>query len=172
MSIYSFLEYLGGIFVGWYYSLFHRRVTFTNRNPNGISVNISSSKIIGEGGYSIVYKAKPFAVKKVLLQSEEARKIYDTELAALKDFHHLGIVRLLDYVETWESGIQVGYMLFPFYENGSLRSRLDEVAKGRASRHSLPMILRQFVGICGAIEVLHSHRPSYVHQDIKPEVCS
>lgn len=161
---------VSGFFMSIYYRLFQRTtVTFTQRNRNGITVSILPSNIIGEGAYSVVYKSKPYAVKKVLMQDAEAEKIFDTELTALKTFQHLGIVRLLDYTKEWESGVHIGYFLFPLYREGSLRNKLDAVLAGKAPKPGITTVLSQFAQICDALNTLHSHNPSFVHQDIKPE---
>jgi hypothetical protein len=64
----------------------------------------------------------------------------------------------------------VAWLLFPRAKRGSLRDLLGAVVNGRAPRPPLREVLAKFVCVCEALNVLHSFEPSYVHQDVKPDV--
>jgi len=65
----------------------------------------------------------------------------------------------------------IAYMLFPLAKRGSLRHQLNQRIESNLSRPDYKSILHDFKNICGAVNVMHTYIPSYVHQDIKPEVC-
>lgn len=83
-----------------------------------------------------------------------------TELRALWAFKHENIIPLLDQTTVVQGRSATTYMLFPFAEHGSLMEQLPTV------RWSLYEILRKFVSICKAVQVIHSQ--GFVHWDIKP----
>lgn len=137
----------------------------------------SSSSIIGEGAYSTVFKAydhkqRVYAIKRMMLQSREMEDIASVEVSAYLRFKHPNIISLLDSVKVPEIGSISIYMLFPYMERGSLRDHLNLVLNGRANKLPLKVILSQFIQICDAVHVMHTHSPGFVHQDIKPEVRS
>ncbi len=131
---------------------------------------------IGEGAFSFVYKAKStnskiYAVKKATIQSPEIEQLFNSEIEALNRFTHNNIIKLIDVATTENgSGFKNIYLLLPFAEQGSLRSLLDKRLALKKNAESIPSILIHFKAICNAVNVLHEFNPSYIHQDIKPEV--
>lgn len=81
------------------------------------------SSEIAQGGFSFVYRARdtdtgePFALKKILCQTDEQVQLAKAEIQAHKSFAHPNIMPLSDYAvvssgpETFEY-----YLLFPFME--------------------------------------------------------
>lgn len=134
-----------------------------------------SSNIIGEGAYSTVFKAydhkqRVYAIKRMILQSREMEDIASVEVTAYLRFKHPNIICLLDSVKVSEIGSISIYMLFPYLKRGSLRDHLNLVVNGKAKKLPLKVILSQFMQICDAVHLIHTHSPGFVHQDIKPEV--
>jgi hypothetical protein len=131
---------------------------------------------VGEGAYSVVLKASKafegvpkYALKRMLLQSSEIEAIVDNEISAFHKFKHSNIIPLLDSTKVVESGQNAAYLLFPLMSRGSLRDVVS--ARGQQNERELAATLQSFRAICCAVNVLHVFQPSYVHQDIKLEVC-
>ena len=145
------------------------------------SETVVLGKVIGEGAFSFVYTAvspyrlKKFALKKVYLNSAEYEKIVEAELFSFREFRHKNILQLLDQTYTRGSKGRSVCMLFPLISQGSLRQVLDRylvssVLDRPSSSTRIVVVLKQFLAVCSAIQVLHGFLPSYIHQDIKPEV--
>lgn len=140
-------------------------------------VRIKGKRHIGEGAYSMVYKAcaqydksKQYALKRMLVQSEEAEKMVQIEVEAFQRFKHPNILSMLDMTNRTEGGLKAVYLLFPLVKNGSLRDVLTDISNGHRPKPTVIEVLQRFTEICNAFNVLHLYKPSYVHQDIKPEV--
>lgn len=164
-SIFDFLQHL----------LFPRTLLFTDCNITVI-VNDKQSNNIGEGAFSTVFRVKeersgrPYAVKRMLLQSNENVTMAENEIKAFQRFQHKYILRMVGCQRSIEKNLNVVYLLLPYCEKGSLRGYLNEVLQGIRPQPSLKQVLSYFKLVCEALNVLHSYQPSYVHQDIKPEV--
>ena len=176
--------------------------TIKNRiyfESSGLSIvfdgNQDGKAVLGEGAFSTVFvgsaansiSSQKFAIKKMILQSEEFDGAFRQEIASLARFQHRNIITLVDSltVPATQQTSKLGYLLFPLMEKGSLRDYLNRTVlalgtadEGRGSvvisRHSstayLSHILTDFLGIAEAFNVLHTFEPApYVHQDIKPE---
>jgi serine/threonine protein kinase len=111
-----------------------------------------------------------YALKKVFLQSSSFENSVKNEIDAFTKFQHANIVELYDFTTFVENNITCCYILFPLAENGSLRKELDQILNNVRSKPAIGVILRHFLSICDAVNVLHLHDPPYVHQDIKPDV--
>jgi hypothetical protein len=105
-------------------------------DKTGISVinnsNSNNNNILGEGAFSIVYRASnttnsvQYALKKVLIQSLDNEYIVKTEIDAFCRFKHPNILQLIDYnINNKEGGIRIAYLLFPLIRNNSLRLSLS-----------------------------------------------
>lgn len=137
-----------------------------------------STAVLGEGGFSTVYQAKDngtgktYAVKKVLVQTEEIQRSVRTELKAFQKFTHPNILPLVDWFETRnERNIQVFYLLFPLMKKGSLRDELNSSIQSDPNRikRDIGKVLKDFQSVCSAFQYMHTCSPSFIHQDIKPE---
>lgn len=161
----------------YFYSTFYGQVIAFPSSHISVTHVATSSRQIGEGAFSIVLKMKDindnrtYAVKKMLLQSSENVAMANIEVDSLKQFKHPNIVTLIDVVDIVEANnIRVMYLLLPYYPRGNLREALNMVLHNAVARPPLKTVLRDFQIICDAIRVLHHFQPSYIHQDIKPEV--
>lgn len=162
----------------YFYSFVFGQVISFPVSRISVSHSSSSSRQIGEGAFSVVLKVKDindgksYAVKKMLLQSPENVTMANLEVDSLKRFKHPNIVQLLDVVTCVEgnNNLRVMYLLLPYYQRGNLRDVLNLVLNKATQRPPLSSILRDFQHICEAVKVLHHYQPSYIHQDIKPEV--
>lgn len=151
---------------------FQTSVTFEH---DGMTVyyNANSSGT-GEGAYSSVFKATQaftsepvYALKRMLIQSDEMKRIATTEIDAFGKFKHRNIIKLVAHAWIQENGRKVVYLLFPFLVRGSLR---DCTGVTDRNQRTLISVLAKFQSICEALNVLHTYEPAYVHQDIKLEV--
>lgn len=141
---------------------------------------VHKGKLIGEGAFSYVYKARRFgdtasyALKRIALQSSTISSSAKAEILALRTFQHPNIIQLTESCFVVENSKTVAYLLFPFIECGNLRNMLDDRLRSNGDSTSfswdLKSILRQFTSICSAIAVMHGHTPSMIHGDIKPDV--
>jgi hypothetical protein len=178
------LDSIGSVFAFLYYrclDFYHflsrsDRLTFTHSQ---ISVQIvaSTSNNIGEGAFSTVYKVKDvynpsqnYAVKQMIIQSHEYNDIAKIEIEAFRRFHHKYLIKLVDSLETQHNRHKTIFLLLPYYGKGSLRHYLNAVMDKKSSHPSFTYVLTSFRNICEGLNVLHNYQPSYVHQDIKPEV--
>ena len=146
---------------------------------------LKAIRLIAEGGFSFVYLAvdsstgQKYAVKKILVQTKEARKAVRWEVSvhrALGD--HPNVMPLLDFSFSTagsSKGGEEALLLFPLYPDGSLYSFLEKLAErgGRNSNHNQKSppenwILAVFLQVCRAAEQFHSHSPPWAHRDIKP----
>jgi serine/threonine kinase 16 len=149
-----------------------RKILFKGKD---ISVTLDESNPLGEGAYGLVYRATDrftgsapkYAVKKVFIQSLEFEQMVLNEINAFHKFRHRCILPMIDHMEQIEGSMKVAYILLPLKKRGSLRNWLQSVTDGEVIRPDLKNILKKFLDICAAFNVLHT--AGYVHQDIKPE---
>lgn len=169
------ISFCGSLLDAVFAAFFLKTVTFSS---SGVTVYINDKKeSIGEGAFSTVLKGirpfhepKVYAVKKMLAQSQELADIAAVEIKSYGMFKHKHILELLDYLKVEEGGMSVIYLLFPYFERGSLRDNLTSILAETIPKPSVVSVLQNFLNICKAINVLHSYKPSaFVHQDIKPE---
>ncbi|KAL3139259.1 hypothetical protein ABBQ32_006025 [Trebouxia sp. C0010 RCD-2024] len=108
-------------------------------------------KLLGEGGYSFVYLVRElptdehpavpesfYALKKVLAGSNEQLVEAQKEVKVMTKLHHPNLLPLLAQAIVPDSSnghmLQLVYMLFPVYEEGSL---LDEVTRRQNAHNPL-----------------------------------
>lgn len=159
-------------------TLLRKSLTFPSSQISVSVLSNNDNQHIGEGAFSIVLKAKDrstdryYALKRMLLQSPECVAIAKNEIDAFHRFQHSHILPLVDCVESTEQGRRVMYLLLPYCAQGSLRQVLTLQLQQHSGISRLPLreVLYQFKQICEALQVLHAFSPSYVHQDIKPDV--
>ena len=146
-----------------------------------IEVYINSSTILGEGGFSSVFKATDvtkrthYALKKVIVQpSDECtqRSIF-AELKSYKLFRHPNISTLIDSIsQENDKGHITYYLLMPLMKHGTLRQELNNGMKSDPQRlqKDIALVLKDFQKICSAFNYMHTLSPvKFIHQDIKPE---
>jgi hypothetical protein len=173
----SFTDWCNELLLSLYSVFFATSVKF-ERTDTIVYYN-STSQNVGEGAFSVVLKASKafssgpqYALKRMIVQSNELEKMIEVEINALNKFKHHNIIQLIDQTRVSENGSSVVYLMFPYMRRGSLRDHLNGISTGIVQRTSseLRTVLEHYISICSAINTLHMYQPSYVHQDIKPEV--
>lgn len=153
-------------------------------------------KQIGEGGFAFVYLVQElttdggdqangpspsgdglYAIKKVLVQSEEQAEMVRQEIEVSTLFNHPNVLRLLDsdIIPLKNDGTanketlmnKEAYLLFPVYKEGTLQ---DHLTRMQNEKKSFPKItvLHIFQQICAGLKHMHTHDPPYAHNDMKP----
>ncbi len=124
-------------------------------------------EVLGEGGMSVVYKAKQELVDRIvaiktlklqLLTDPMLIKRFDREVKTLSRLNHPNIVTVYDCIVS-ETGQP--YFVMDYLQGHSLQDLLltDERLSPRRARNI-------FVQVCNAVE--HAHRNGIVHRDLKP----
>ncbi|XP_008804427.1 probable serine/threonine-protein kinase DDB_G0291350 isoform X1 [Phoenix dactylifera] len=156
-------------------------------------------KQIGEGGFAYVYLVKEvvadarsggglaakksvppshvsedgtYAMKKVLIQSEDQLQLVREEIHVSSLFNHPNLLPLLDHAIIAVKGPQGGwnheaYLLFPVHLDGTL---LDNAKVMQAKKEFLSTVtvLQIFQQLCAGLKHMHSFDPPYAHNDVKP----
>ena len=146
---------------------------------SGLVVSVDK-EILGEGGFSTVFKASSqkepstkYALKKILVQTEEIGRSVMSEMRSLNQFRHPNIIKLVDSIDGRDnSNNRVIYLLFPLVQRGTLRHVLN-LRNDDPDRANLDLmqLMTSFNAICSAFNYMHTLSPiRYIHQDIKPEV--
>ncbi|GLJ43190.1 hypothetical protein SUGI_0896600 [Cryptomeria japonica] len=146
---------------------------------------------IGEGGFAFVYLVKEqtslapakepkdhshvsedgmYALKKVLIQTDEQLQLVKQEIQVSSLLNHSNLLPLLDHsiIAVKEgSWNQEAYLLFPVFLDGTL---LDNTQKMKARREYFPSdtVLHIFRQLCAGLKHMHSLNPPYAHNDVKP----
>ncbi|KAH9536235.1 hypothetical protein CY35_17G098200 [Sphagnum magellanicum] len=153
---------------------------------------------LGEGGFSVVFLVQKwpnarhhlqqqeskqsesldhgnefFALKKVLIQTDEQVELVKQEIHVSSLFDHPNLLPLLDYAIITVKGSQEGswnqeaYLLFPVHKDGTL---LDHLKHMRLNNQYYPTItvLNIFKQICEGLKEMHMNKPPYAHNDMKP----
>ncbi|KAJ1689950.1 hypothetical protein LUZ63_014105 [Rhynchospora breviuscula] len=124
---------------------------------------------IGKGASSTVFKGTlrngtVVAVKQINGQSNSEDQ-FNTEIAIIASVQHINLVRLLGYCLTPRGE---RYLIYPFFENGSLDTWLF-AAEERRSRLTWALRYEIAVDVAKALAYLHLDcRHQIIHLDIKP----
>ncbi|KAG5540995.1 hypothetical protein RHGRI_021025 [Rhododendron griersonianum] len=129
--------------------------------------NFQESKILGEGGFGCVYKAKlgeniQVAVKRLNSGSPNSVREFETEVELLSKIQHPNIISLLGYSLHGEERL----LVYELMQNGSLETQLHGPSHGSALswHHRMKIALDTARGI----EYLHEHcKPAVIHRDLK-----
>ncbi|KAL1828579.1 hypothetical protein ACET3Z_006991 [Daucus carota] len=132
-----------------------------------ITMNCSSSRMIGYGGFSSVYLAKfldsSLGAVKIQCSSERLDQVYKQELNILLTVSHPNIVRLRGYCDERDQGV----LVFDYMCNGTL----DEKLRGRGDdSSSLSWKTRMVIAFQLALAINYLHDEcslQIVHGDIK-----
>ncbi|KAK1376218.1 Protein kinase domain-containing protein [Heracleum sosnowskyi] len=133
-----------------------------------LTMNRSSSRMIGYGGFSSVYLANfldsSLGAVKVQCGSERLNQVYKQELKILLTVSHPNIVKLKGYCDERDEGV----LVFDYMCNGTL----DENLRGRGKKNSMSLSWKRRMVIAFqlalAIEYLHEKCSlQIVHGDIK-----
>ncbi|XP_059642091.1 uncharacterized protein LOC132284050 [Cornus florida] len=114
-----------------------------------------------------------YAMKKVLIQSNEQLELVREEIHVSSLFSHPNLLPLLDHAIIAVKPTQEGswkheaYLLFPVHLDGTL---LDNalVMKPKKEFFSTSDVLQIFRQLCAGLKHMHSLEPPYAHNDVKP----
>lgn len=156
--------------------------TVLNFGEGSDAVQVITTALLAEGGYSYVYSVKEvgrqgrtFAAKKVLAQDAETRAIAEAETRCLQQFDgHQGFVRCFGAMSKPLPHKSVEYwMLLEFCPNGSLIDVIYRKDRSGAfeRRPALPAarILELFEMVVASVAHMHAQEPPVSHRDLKLE---
>lgn len=126
--------------------------------------------LIGEGGFSEVWRAKDEMTEEALVAlkiyapqkglDEYGIKQFRKEYSITYNLSHSHLMKVL-YFDICEGS---PFLIMPYYKSGSLSTYLQE--KGPFNEKQIALLMQQ---IGGALEELHTQDPQILHQDIKPD---
>lgn len=141
-------------------------------------------EIVPDGGRSALARNKSidpshlsddgtYAVKKVLIQSEEQLELVREEIRVSSLFNHPNLLPLLDHAIISVKGTPGGaqnheaYLLFPVHLDGTL---LDTTKAMQTKKEFFPTatVLKLFRQLCAGLKHMHNFDPPYAHNDVKP----
>eukprot|EP01018_Ginkgo_biloba_P039811 Gb_41703 [translate_table: standard] len=149
---------------------------------------------LGEGGFAYVYLVKEqtgdgpgkkwkhpshvsedgmYALKKVLIQTDEQLELVKREIGVSSLFNHPNLLPLLDHSIIAVKGPQEGtwnqeaYLLFPVHLDGTLLDNAQSM-KAKKEYFSPATVLHIFRQLCAGLKHMHSYDPPYAHNDVKP----
>ncbi|KAL1334278.1 hypothetical protein AAHE18_11G165600 [Arachis hypogaea] len=131
----------------------------------GFSSKLKQSSHISEDG--------TYAMKKVLIKSNEQLELVREEIRVASLFNHPNLHPLLDHAiisvkptpqKSWN---HEAYLLFPLRLDGTL---LDNTKTMQARKESFPTsdVLQIFQQLCAGLEHMHGLDTPYAHNDVKP----
>lgn len=149
---------------------------------------------LGEGGFAFVYLVKEqlgdrpakkpknpawvaedglYALKKVIIQTEEQSALVKKEIHVSSLFNHPNLLPLIDHSIISVKGPQEGtwnqeaYLLFPVHLDGSLLDLLTSM-QAKEEFFTSVTVLQIFRQICAGLQHMHTLDPPYAHNDLKP----
>ncbi|CAN6200951.1 unnamed protein product [Urochloa humidicola] len=132
------------------------------------------ASLLGQGGSGQVFRGHdgdgaPVAVKRIATAAGEADFL--REISTVANVHHRSLVRLLGYC-LHPGGATSRYLVYPFFENGSLDAWLFHHGGGeerRRRRLTWPARRRAAADVARALAYLHHEcRLQILHLDVKP----
>jgi len=136
--------------------------------------NFAASNVIGEGGFSIVYRGtlpngSPIAVKRLKYSTKiKGDADFSHELRVISGIKHRNLLPLRGYCVEFDKDEQVSEQLLvsDFMENGSLAECLFN--PNRSTWLSWPERCKVAVGIARGLTYLHEFaKPAIIHRDVK-----
>lgn len=153
---------------------------------------------IGEGGFAYVFLVKEllsdpsapglskklkdpsfvsddgtYAMKKLLIQSNEQLESVREEIRVSSLFIHPNLLPLLDHAIIPVKGPQEqsakneAYLLFPVHTDGTLQDN-SKSKKAKKEFFSTSDVLQIFRQLCAGLKHMHNFDPPYAHNDVKP----
>jgi eukaryotic-like serine/threonine-protein kinase len=122
---------------------------------------------IGKGGMGVVYKAtdqrfsSAVALKEIFLDAPHLRKAFEREARLLNHLRHPALPRVSDHF-TEEDG---QFLVMEFIPGADLWETLKE----KRVPFPLASVLDWADQLLDALDYLHTHEPSIIHRDIKPQ---
>lgn len=125
------------------------------------------SNVLGQGAFGCVYKGMlddgmHIAVKKLDCGSQDASKVYESEVGFLSKMQHPNIISLMGYCIHGEAR----FIVYELMQNGSLETQLYGSSNGSALTWHRRMKIA--LDMARGLEYLHKHRyPPVIHRDLK-----
>ena len=143
---------------------------FTAEELEKATNNYHESRILGEGGYGIVYKGilaadnnKEVAIKKSKTGVPTQKEQFVNELIVLSQINHRNVVRLLGCCLESE----VPLLVYEFVSHGTLFEHIHG-KKRKGSSFSLELRLKIAAETAGALAYLHSSAlMQIIHRDVE-----
>ncbi|KAI3721125.1 hypothetical protein L2E82_32129 [Cichorium intybus] len=135
----------------------------------------SQANLIGEGGFSSVYKGiledhddRLVAVKVLHLQNRGAHRSFIAECEAWQNIRHRNLLKIITSCSSVDfQGNDFKALVYEFMPNGSLHDWLHSSAT--TSRLNLLQRINILIDVASALDYLHNHcLPTIVHCDLKP----
>ncbi|XP_078443765.1 serine/threonine protein kinase 3 [Wolffia australiana] len=146
-----------------------KEVPSSDGSQNGDASRLASKKLKNP---SHVSDEGLYAMKKVLIQSEDQLELVRQEIRVSSLFSHPNLLPLLDHAIIQVKGgpqndrNHEAYLLFPVHLDGTL---LDNTKTMQSRKEFFPTIsvLQIFSQICAGLKHMHSFDPPYAHNDVK-----
>lgn len=129
--------------------------------------NFRESDILGVGGFGCVYKGLLdnnvyAAVKRLIGESPDSIREFQTEVDLLSKIQHPNIISLLGYSIHGDTR----FIVYELMENGSLETQLHGPSHGSALTWNCRIKIA--LDTARALEYLHEHcKPQVIHRDLK-----
>lgn len=115
-----------------------------------------------------------YALKKVLIQSDQQLELVRQEIRVSSQFSHPNLLPLLEHTIISVKGVQdesqnhEAYLLFPVHLDGTLQ---DVTKTMLEKKEFIPTItvLQIFRQLCAGLKHMHSFDPPYAHNGVKPD---
>ncbi|CAL9109576.1 unnamed protein product [Musa acuminata var. zebrina] len=153
---------------------------------------------LGEGGFAFVFLVKEvvadgaaglarkksinpshvsddgtYAMKKVIIQTEEQLEMVKQEIRVSSLFSHPNLLPLLDHAIIPVKGTHdisrkhEAYLLFPVHLDGTLLD-IATIMQPKKESFTTTTVLQIFRQLCAGLKHMHSFDPPYAHNDVKP----
>ncbi|XP_051186418.1 uncharacterized protein [Lolium perenne] len=115
-----------------------------------------------------------YALKKVLIQSDQHLELVRQEIKVSSQFSHPNLLPLLENAIIAVKGVQDGsqnheaYLLFPVHLDGTLQDVLKAMQEKKEHFPTIT-ILQIFRQLCAGLKHMHSFEPPYAHNGVKPD---
>lgn len=134
--------------------------------------NVQIKQQLGEGGYAYVYlvedvnNGQQFALKRILAQSEEQKRLSAQEVAVMKRLTHPNIVKFHGAVKRQLENAIEYFVLMDLCPGGSLA---DVIMKRSGRKIPEKQVVDIMLQCSVGIQYLHSQSPPIAHRDLKLE---